>query len=64
MWGDCPAADWGALNYHEPVFIALYVFYGSCVGFLLIWIAYKNIREKVKKKKKNCYSSNKFIQII
>ncbi|CAO3638867.1 unnamed protein product [Cunninghamella echinulata] len=49
MWGECPAPDWGELNYHEPVFIALYVFYGSCIGFLLLWVFYKNIREKVIK---------------
>ncbi|KAI9303659.1 hypothetical protein BJ944DRAFT_241254, partial [Cunninghamella echinulata] len=49
MWGECPAPDWGELNFREPVFIALYVFYGSCAGFLLIWVFYKNIREKVIK---------------
>ncbi|KAI9260854.1 hypothetical protein EDC94DRAFT_129350 [Helicostylum pulchrum] len=49
MWGACPTPDYGPLNYYEPVFIALYVFYGSCVFFLGTWAAYKALREKVIK---------------
>ncbi|KAI8393681.1 uncharacterized protein BYT42DRAFT_541902 [Radiomyces spectabilis] len=49
MWGNCPTPDYGALNFHEPIFIALFVFYGSCAGFLIIWTLYKSAREKVIK---------------
>lgn len=48
MWGECPAPDYGTLNFHEPVFLAMWVYYGSLVAFLLMWLAYKTIREKVK----------------
>lgn len=48
MWGECPAPDYGTLNFHEPVFLALWVYYGSLVGFLIIWLMYKTAREKVK----------------
>lgn len=51
MWGKCPTPDYGKLNFHEPVFIALYVFYGSCVASLLGWTAYKQMRERVIKLK-------------
>lgn len=47
MWGNCPTPDYGTLNFHEPVFIALYVFYGSCVASLVGWTIYKRLREKV-----------------
>ncbi|ORZ13486.1 hypothetical protein BCR42DRAFT_467119 [Absidia repens] len=53
MWGECPAPDYGELNFHEPVFLALWVYYGSLVGFLLIWLAYKTTREKVIKAQYN-----------
>ncbi|CEG71670.1 hypothetical protein RMATCC62417_07368 [Rhizopus microsporus] len=49
MWGTCPTPDYGNLTYTEPVFIALYVFYGSCVFFLGTWALYKNFREKLIK---------------
>ncbi|KAI8063241.1 hypothetical protein BC940DRAFT_369931 [Gongronella butleri] len=49
MWGECPAPDYGPLTFVEPIFLALYVYYGSLVGFLLLWLAYKNIRERVIK---------------
>ncbi|KAI8380316.1 hypothetical protein BD560DRAFT_387815 [Blakeslea trispora] len=47
MWGSCPTPDYGALTFAEPVFIALYVFYGSCVFFLVSWYLYKKMRERV-----------------
>ncbi|SAM09612.1 hypothetical protein [Absidia glauca] len=53
MWGECPAPDYGALNFHEPVFLALWVYYGSLVGFLIIWLMYKTAREKVIKAQYN-----------
>ncbi|KAI8368373.1 hypothetical protein EDC96DRAFT_441550 [Choanephora cucurbitarum] len=46
MWGSCPTADYGALTFTEPVFIALYVFYGSCAFFLVSWYFYKKTRER------------------
>ncbi|RCI03520.1 hypothetical protein CU098_010396, partial [Rhizopus stolonifer] len=49
MWGSCPTPDYGELTFAEPVFIALYVFYGSCVFFLVAWTLYKKLREKVIK---------------
>lgn len=49
MWGQCPTPDYGELTFTEPVFIALYVFYGSCVFFLGGWAIYKFLREKVIK---------------
>ncbi|KAG1034255.1 hypothetical protein G6F25_009812 [Rhizopus arrhizus] len=49
MWGTCPNADYGELTFAEPVFIALWVFYGSCVFFLVSWILYKRFREKIIK---------------
>lgn len=49
MWGECPTPDYGELNFHEPVFIALYAFYGSCAAMLIFWVLYKRIREKVRK---------------
>jgi hypothetical protein len=49
MWGTCPTPDYGELTFTEPVFIALYVFYGSCVFFLSAWTVYKYLREKVIK---------------
>jgi cation-transporting ATPase 13A3/4/5 len=53
MWGECPAPDYGTLNFHEPVFLALWVYYGSLVGFLIIWLMYKTAREKVKAENRN-----------
>lgn len=50
MWGECPTPDYGELNFHEPVFIALYVFYGSCVAMFVLWTLYKRLREKVVSK--------------
>ncbi|KAI7883302.1 hypothetical protein K492DRAFT_185103 [Lichtheimia hyalospora FSU 10163] len=47
MWGECPTPDYGELNFHEPAFIALYVFYGSCVAMFILWTLYKRLREKV-----------------
>lgn len=47
MWGECPTPDYGELNFHEPAFIALYVFYGSCAAMLILWTLYKRMREKV-----------------
>ncbi|KAJ8661683.1 hypothetical protein O0I10_002490 [Lichtheimia ornata] len=47
MWGECPTPDYGPLNFHEPAFIALYVFYGSCVAMFILWTLYKRLREKV-----------------
>lgn len=49
MWGTCPTPDYGELTFTEPVFIAYYVFYGSCVFFLLAWTAYKFLRERMIK---------------
>ncbi|CEG80570.1 hypothetical protein RMATCC62417_14887 [Rhizopus microsporus] len=49
MWGTCPTPDYGNLTYTEPVFIALYAFYGSCVFFLGTWALYKSFREKLIK---------------
>ncbi|CAO3683791.1 unnamed protein product [Rhizopus stolonifer] len=46
MWGTCPTADYGELTFTEPVFIALWTFYGSCVFFLVTWTLYKRFREK------------------
>lgn len=48
MWGECPTPDYGELTFTEPVFIALYVFYGSCVAMLVLWTLYKRTREKVR----------------
>lgn len=48
MWGECPTPDYGELNFHEPAFIALYAFYGSCVAMLIFWVLYKRTREKVR----------------
>lgn len=53
MWGTCPTPDYGTLTFTEPVFIAYWVFYGSCAGFLLIWVAYKLIREQAIKAQYN-----------
>ena len=47
MWGECPTPDYGPLTYHEPAFIALYTFYGSCLVSLIGWTLYKRFREKV-----------------
>ncbi|CDS13844.1 hypothetical protein LRAMOSA06018 [Lichtheimia ramosa] len=47
MWGECPTPDYGELNFHEPAFIALYAFYGSCVAMLIFWVLYKRTREKI-----------------
>jgi hypothetical protein len=47
MWHLCPAPDYGKLTFTEPVFIALYVFYGSCFVSLVLWAFYKNLKEKV-----------------
>lgn len=49
MWGLCPTPDYGELTFTEPVFIALYVFYGCCAAFLGGWAIYKFLREKVIK---------------
>ncbi|KAG0173481.1 hypothetical protein DFQ30_007833 [Apophysomyces sp. BC1015] len=49
MWATCAKPDYGELTFTEPIFIALYVFYGSCVGFLALWTLYKKAREKVIK---------------
>ncbi|KAL7321472.1 hypothetical protein PS15m_001236 [Mucor circinelloides] len=49
MWGTCPTPDYGELTFTEPVFIAYYVFYGSCAFFLIAWSCYKFLREKVIK---------------
>ncbi|KAI8144486.1 hypothetical protein BJV82DRAFT_712442 [Fennellomyces sp. T-0311] len=47
MWGECPTPDYGELNFHEPVFIALYAFYGSCILSWVGWTLYKRFREKI-----------------
>ncbi|KAI8076794.1 uncharacterized protein BX664DRAFT_343939 [Halteromyces radiatus] len=49
MWGQCPTVIHPPLTFTEPVFLALYVFYGSCVALLISWFFYKSIREKVIK---------------
>lgn len=51
MWRECPAADYGQLTFTEPVYIALYAFYGSCLLSLVAWTLYKKSKEKVKKSK-------------
>ncbi|KAI8362638.1 hypothetical protein BD560DRAFT_373869 [Blakeslea trispora] len=50
MWHQCPTPDYGTLTFTEPVFIALYVFYGSCFLSLILWSFYKHIKEKPVKK--------------
>ncbi|KAI8393977.1 uncharacterized protein BYT42DRAFT_552937 [Radiomyces spectabilis] len=47
MWGQCPPPDLGTLTYTEPVFIAIYAFYGICLFTLVAWTLYKKAREKV-----------------
>ena len=47
MWHECPAPYYGELTFTEPVFIALYTFYGSCLVGLILWTLYKKSREKV-----------------
>ncbi|CAO3615556.1 unnamed protein product [Mucor hiemalis] len=49
MSGQCPTPDYGSLTFSEPIFIALFTFYGSCVFFLATWAIYKFIREKAIK---------------
>ncbi|CAO3596256.1 unnamed protein product [Absidia cylindrospora] len=46
MWGECPAVVYPPLTFKEPVFLALYAFYGSCFAVLLGWSFYKSTREK------------------
>ncbi|KAI9306449.1 hypothetical protein BJ944DRAFT_48949 [Cunninghamella echinulata] len=58
MWGDCPAKVYPPLTYTEPVFIALYTFYGSCFLVLIFWWLYKSVRESVIKKNHNENKSN------
>ncbi|OBZ81777.1 hypothetical protein A0J61_10175 [Choanephora cucurbitarum] len=50
MWYECPTPDYGKLTFQEPVFIALYAFYGSCFLSLVLWSFYKYIKEKPIKK--------------
>lgn len=50
MWKECPAPYYGELTFTEPVFIALYVFYGSCLLTLVFWSLYKKSKEKVRAK--------------
>lgn len=47
MWQDCPAPYYGELTFTEDVFIAMYAFYGSCVGVLALWTLFKKSSEKV-----------------
>ncbi|RCI01675.1 hypothetical protein CU098_004923 [Rhizopus stolonifer] len=49
MWHECPTPDYGVLTFTEPVFIALYVFYGSCFALIILWTLYKHSREKFTK---------------
>ncbi|KAI8975450.1 hypothetical protein BDF20DRAFT_914379 [Mycotypha africana] len=53
MWGECPAPDYGPLNFHEPIFVTAYVIYGSCVFFLLVWAVSKFLRERLFKTRYN-----------
>lgn len=46
-WGQCPTRTLLPLNMTEPVFLALYGFYGSCLVSLLAWSLYKSLYEKV-----------------
>ncbi|KAL0087372.1 hypothetical protein J3Q64DRAFT_1814053 [Phycomyces blakesleeanus] len=46
MWNICPNPDYGSLTFTEPAFISLYVFYSSCVVFLVLWTVYKRWQEK------------------
>ncbi|KAI8987690.1 hypothetical protein BDF20DRAFT_815326, partial [Mycotypha africana] len=46
MWHECPTPDYGALTFTEPVFLALYAYYGSCFVLLAVWTLYKLYREK------------------
>lgn len=69
MWGQCPTPNYGDLTFTEPVFLALYVFYGSCVFFLVTWAIYKSMREKLIKShskvtemKRDSYYENEKIQ--
>ncbi|KAI7860460.1 hypothetical protein BDC45DRAFT_474316 [Circinella umbellata] len=62
MWGECPTPDYGPLTYHEPAFIALYTFYGSCLVSLIGWTLYKRFREKVIKMKFNRINTSQNIQ--
>lgn len=57
MWRECPKPDYGQLTFTEPVFIAIYTFYGSCFVLLTFWTLYKKSREKVKEKKCAIYVS-------
>ncbi|CAO0791257.1 unnamed protein product [Mucor circinelloides] len=49
MWGECPTPDYGQLTFTEPVYIALYAFYGSCLVTLIAWVLYKKSKEKLIK---------------
>ncbi|ORX48327.1 hypothetical protein DM01DRAFT_1292119, partial [Hesseltinella vesiculosa] len=51
MWSDCPATVYPPLTYTEPVYLAAYAFYGSCIANLLLWAFYKYVRERVSPKK-------------
>ncbi|KAI9276272.1 hypothetical protein BY458DRAFT_472850 [Sporodiniella umbellata] len=51
MWDTCPTPDYGELTFTEPVFIALWTFYGSCVFFLVGWTLYKRFRERLIKRR-------------
>ncbi|KAI7902768.1 uncharacterized protein BX663DRAFT_552164 [Cokeromyces recurvatus] len=46
MWHQCPTPDYGQLTFTEPVFIALYSFYGSCFISLFFWFLFKKFTEK------------------
>ncbi|KAI9322428.1 hypothetical protein BX666DRAFT_2147537 [Dichotomocladium elegans] len=50
MWGQCPAPDYGVLTFVEPIFISLYIFYGSCLATLGGWYLYKHKKEKVSER--------------
>ncbi|KAI9497199.1 hypothetical protein BDB00DRAFT_970411 [Zychaea mexicana] len=55
MWNTCPSPS-GELTFHEPAFIALYVFYGSCAAMLIGWTLYKQALEKYNMSKFNQYA--------
>ncbi|KAI8339657.1 hypothetical protein BC941DRAFT_512000 [Chlamydoabsidia padenii] len=51
MWGPIDNGAPLPLTYTEPVFLALYGFYGACLILLFVWLFYKSIYEKTIKKR-------------
>ncbi|KAI8074516.1 hypothetical protein BC940DRAFT_343132 [Gongronella butleri] len=46
MWNTCPVAVLPPIRFTEPVYMTIYIFYGSCIVNLILWALYKQFRER------------------